>query len=307
MSKTLPLDEDEFLDSDILFSSQFDSLEELGRALKEVLKDVDPKGDRALVSKPDLSEDSEPPSSSSPQEAAEEEFRKPKLRNRKFVFKPFLRLSSGKLVHNDEANPVDVVIPEQLAASYGLYIWPSSPVLSWYIWLHQTEFTGKTVLELGAGTSLPGLLCAKIGAEKVFLGDIATDENILNNCREAVKLNKLEDKVEVIGLSWGSYDPALLTFQNNLDYIIGSDLFFDPDVFDALCETLAFLLSRNPLAKIFITVQVRSEDWSIEEHLTKWKLKGQLIFPKEFLEGTDIEEGDLTGKHTIFILQVSKS
>ena len=36
--------------------------------------------------------------------------------------------------------PVDVVIPEQLAASYGLYIWPCAPVLAWYIWLHQVRF-----------------------------------------------------------------------------------------------------------------------------------------------------------------------
>ena len=35
--------------------------------------------------------------------------------------------------------PVDVVIPEQLAASYGLYIWPSAPVLAWYLWLHQVN------------------------------------------------------------------------------------------------------------------------------------------------------------------------
>ena len=33
--------------------------------------------------------------------------------------------------------PVEVIIPEQLAASYGLYIWPSAPVLAWYIWLNQ--------------------------------------------------------------------------------------------------------------------------------------------------------------------------
>ena len=36
-------------------------------------------------------------------------------------------------------DPVEVTIPEQLAASYGLYIWPSSPVLAWYIWLHQVS------------------------------------------------------------------------------------------------------------------------------------------------------------------------
>lgn len=135
--------------------------------------------------------------------------------------------------------PVDVVIPEQLAASYGLYIWPCAPVLAWYIWLHQVRFTksevlnqvlnnksktkfivkylqhnrfkiksisslqpwqdqicGKEVLELGAGTALPGLLCAKVGAKKVYLSDEAEQGNTIKNISEAVSLNSLQEKVE---------------------------------------------------------------------------------------------------------------
>ena len=41
--------------------------------------------------------------------------------------------------------PVEVTIPEQLAASYGLYIWPSSPVLAWYLWLNQVGFLSYLV------------------------------------------------------------------------------------------------------------------------------------------------------------------
>jgi hypothetical protein len=42
-------------------------------------------------------------------------------------------------VAHDVEVPVEVTIPEQLAASYGLYIWPSSPVLAWYLWLNQVK------------------------------------------------------------------------------------------------------------------------------------------------------------------------
>ena len=233
------------------------------------------------------------------------QFLKPKLRNRKFIFKPFVRDPDGSLKHNDQTEAVDVIIPEQLAASYGLYIWPSSPVLSWFIWLHQEDFRGKTVLELGAGTSLPGLLCAKIGADNVWLADQATNLNVLDNCREAVKLNHLEDRVQVVGINWGSFEPDIFHFCHSVDFIIGSDLFFDPEVFEPLCVTLSFLLQKNPKAQVLITVQDRSEDWSIEEHFKCWKLRGKLIYPKEFLRGTGIDEGDLTGKHSIFIVQVS--
>jgi len=35
------------------------------------------------------------------------------------------------------------------------------------------------VLELGAGTALPGLLCAKVGAKKVYLSDEAEQANTI--------------------------------------------------------------------------------------------------------------------------------
>ena len=93
----------------------------------------------------------------------------------------------------------------------------------------------------------------------------------------------------------------------NLDYIIGSDLFFDPKVFEPLVATLAFLLGRHPSCQVLITVQERSADWSIEQHLSKWNLKCSYIYPMEFLAGTGIDESELIGGHTIFILKVFPS
>ena len=59
-------------------------------------------------------------------------FKTPKPRCRKFIFKPFQRNSiNGSLEHDNSEEPVDVVISEQLARSYGLYLWPSAPVLAW--------------------------------------------------------------------------------------------------------------------------------------------------------------------------------
>lgn len=234
-----------------------------------------------------------------------EEFKIPKLRCRKFIFKPFVRRPDGSVHHDEAANPVEVVIPEQLAASFGLYIWPCAPVLSFYIWLNRTEFIGKNVLELGAGTALPGLLCGKIGARQVWLSD--EHSRSLVNCTEGVKKNELEETVKVVNLTWGEYSGNILSFKDNLDFIIGSDLFFDPEVFADLCETISFLLHRNPRAKFYCTVQIRSSDWSIEEYLRRWKLKCSYIYPEEFLRGTGISEDDLTGRHEIYVLQVKKS
>ena len=95
-------------------------------------------------------------------------FKAPQLRKRQFTFHPFSQLRGGEtkagssISASSGSGSVTVTIPEQLAASYGLYLWPSSPVLAWYLWLHQEQFRQRTVLELGAGTALPGILLAKV-------------------------------------------------------------------------------------------------------------------------------------------------
>ena len=160
-------------------------------------------------------------------------------------------------------------------------------------------------MELGSGTALPGLLCAKLGASKVYLSDDYWQPNTLKNCQEAIKVNGLSDEqVSIVGLSWGQHSKTALAQLSNLDFVIGSDLFFDPKVFEPLLATLSLLLQRNPGLQVLITVQERSADWSIEQYLQKWNLKCDYIYPREFLLGTGIEESDLIGGHTIFILKV---
>ena len=50
------------------------------------------------------------------------------------------------------------------------------------------------MLELGAGTALPGLLLAKLG-HQVTLSDSLLLPQTVNNCREAAKCNNLQDEV----------------------------------------------------------------------------------------------------------------
>ena len=39
----------------------------------------------------------------------------------------------------------------------------------------------------------------------------------------------MNEQVEVVGLTWGDYNEELFRFDSgSLDYIIGSDLYFDP-------------------------------------------------------------------------------
>jgi len=233
------------------------------------------------------------------------QFKEPKFRKKKFIFHPFSRNDENVCVPDQSKDPVEVTIPEQLAASYGLYIWPSSPVLAWYIWLNQDKFVGKRVVELGAGTALPGLLAAKLGA-KVILTDSLSLPHCIENCEEGVRLNNLESSVEVQPLSWGTFTSNTLRLRNCVDLVIGSDLFFDPDVFEPLVVTVSWLLKNNPSAEFVCTVQERAADWSIETLLVKWGLSCSYIQTKDFLKGSGINEGDLTGNHNIFLLKLKR-
>ena len=109
-------------------------------------------------------------------------------------------------------------------------------------------------------------------------------------------------------MTWGDYTEELFDIaSSDLDFIIGSDLFFDPEVFEPLLITISYLLEQKPDTEVLIAVQERSSDWSIEEFLIKWRLKCCYIYPRDFLRETGIEEGDLTGKHSIFLLKIFPS
>jgi len=253
----------------------------------------------------DLQEEEESPTAAASDLPTDQDFqfKEPKFRKKKFIFHPFTRNKENICVPDQTKEPVEVIIPEQLAASYGLYIWPSAPVLAWYIWLNQKRFVGKRVLELGAGTALPGLLAAKLGA-KVILSDSLQLAHCLENCREGIHLNNLQETVDVVPLTWGSFTSANLKLRGALDFVIGSDLFFDPEVFEPLVVTVSWLLRSNPGAEFICSVQERSADWSIESLLLKWKLSCSYIRPAEFLKGSGINERDLTGNHKIFLLRI---
>jgi len=117
----------------------------------------------------------------------------------------------------------------------------------------------------------------------------------------------LEDSVQVVPLSWGLVTSKLLKFRNKLDWVIGSDLFFDPEVFESLIVTVKWLLDNNQGCRFLCTVQERSADWSIETLLKKYRLACCYEYPDSFLKGTGISAGDLTGNHNIFVLKIWKS
>ncbi|TDH03549.1 hypothetical protein EPR50_G00164420 [Perca flavescens] len=162
-----------------------------------------------------------------------------------------------------------VSIPEVLDPHYGMYVWPCAVVLAQFLWTRREELRGKTLLELGAGVSLPGVVAARCGAS-VILCDNAETPQCLENCRRSCDANGL-GHVTVLGLTWGEVSPDLVLLPK-LDIILGSDVFYEPQDFEDVLLTVAFLLRKNPSAQFWTTYQERSADWSIQVLLQRWGL-----------------------------------
>ncbi|CAN2390083.1 Lysine methyltransferase, partial [Pristimantis euphronides] len=115
--------------------------------------------------------------------------------------------------------------------------------------------TGKRVLGVGAGVSLPGVMAAKCAGASVILSDSAALPQCLENCIRSCAQNNLAG-VPVIGLTWGEISPDLLTLPP-INIILGSDVFYEPKDFEDVLVTVRFIMERNPSAEFWTTYQVR--------------------------------------------------
>ena len=100
---------------------------------------------------------------------------------------------------------------------YGIALWPASIALAHEIASRAAEFRGRRVLELGAGTGLPGIVAASLGARVV-----QTDRQpaALHLCRLNAERNGVR------GAEHRQVDWAAWTDEAHYDWIIGSDILY---------------------------------------------------------------------------------
>uniref|UniRef100_A0A2P2JJW1 Methyltransferase-like protein 23 n=1 Tax=Rhizophora mucronata TaxID=61149 RepID=A0A2P2JJW1_RHIMU len=101
-----------------------------------------------------------------------------------------------------------ISIVENMKEEYGLFVWPCSVILAEYLWQQRSRFSRPSVVELGAGTSLPGLVAAKLGLD-VTLTDDSNRLEVLENMRRVCDLNKLHCG----GADMGSLGPNHIQFK----------------------------------------------------------------------------------------------
>jgi protein-lysine N-methyltransferase EEF2KMT len=135
---------------------------------------------------------------------------------------------------HDLAHPVTLLESRYVissAGTTGLRTWEAALHLGAYLMTERgrQHVRGKTILELGSGTGLVSLLCAKhLGAARV----VATDgsEVVVDTIKTNMFLNELDEgsKMEAAALKWGFHLSEMSIEEDyangSLDLILGADV-----------------------------------------------------------------------------------
>lgn len=166
----------------------------------------------------------------------------------------------------------------------------------------------KKILEIGSGTSLPGILAAKLGSN-VILSDNAFLSKSLGHIKRICAYNKLKVGTDIFikGITWGMMLNSINELGNDLDLIIGSDCLYDMSIFEDVISTIAILLEQNLKAVAIISYQLRSSDWTIENLLKKYHLQCRNIDLDSISKDCGIDVKDLMEGHSIYLLEIYRS
>jgi len=151
---------------------------------------------------------------------------------------------------------------------YGVALWPAAIALAHEVATRAEAFGGRRVLELGAGTGLPGIVAASLGARVV-----QTDrhELAMSVCRRNGGRNGLKG-IEYRLADWTSWSDTA-----RYDWIIGSDILYGEvlhphlrRIFEANLAPGGRVLIADPFREVSLRLleALEQDGWAIS--LSKW-------------------------------------
>ncbi|KAE9971214.1 hypothetical protein EG328_005774 [Venturia inaequalis] len=121
---------------------------------------------------------------------------------------------------------------------------------------------GKRVLELGSGTGMLSILCARwLGCIQVTATD--GDDRVVEALENNVFINGLQrsDLITARLLKWGrALEENEGGMQQEVDIVIGADVTYDPTIIPPLISTLRELSTINESVEILVAATVRKSD-----------------------------------------------
>lgn len=150
-------------------------------------------------------------------------------------------------------------------------LWPASIALAHDVLSRAAELPGKRVLELGAGTGMPGIVAASLGAQVL---QIDRDEVALHVCNMNRERNRITGS-EVRASDWESFHS-----DQRFDLILGSDVLYVTDMharLRAICEAYlapgGLVLFSDPLRAQSLPMLEAMEASGWRVSLAKWSIE----------------------------------
>ena len=115
------------------------------------------------------------------------------------------------------ADETHAIVLKTNRVPYGVSLWPAAIALAHEVASRPADFAGRTVLELGSGTGLPGIVAATSGG-RVVQSD--HDELVLDLCRRNGARNEARDIAYRLD-DWTTWDHS-----GRYDWILGADILY---------------------------------------------------------------------------------
>jgi predicted nicotinamide N-methyase len=169
------------------------------------------------------------------------------------------------LTQKDEAHLLD---ERTNRLPYGVALWPSAIALAHEVATRAAAFRGRSILELGAGTGLPGIVAASLGGRVV---QTDRDELALSLCKRNGARNGL-GAIEYRLADWTDWGDA-----GRYEWILGADILYGEALHPHLrricgsnLEPGGRILLSDPFrgASLRLLEALEADGWAIT--LTKW-------------------------------------
>ncbi|GAA6061385.1 hypothetical protein JCM10212_000645 [Sporobolomyces blumeae] len=171
--------------------------------------------------------------------------------------------------------------PVRHAALYANYVWNASVLLADKVANDEIDVEGRTVVELGCGVGLAGIVAACKDAEQVVLSDYDDPSMLADLCDsldESVP-TPARARIVVVGHSFRSSTDALTRVCPRSDFVFVSDCIWTPSLHAPLLDTLVSLLSTSPNAEIHMTAGFHTGRRVVREFVEQAHSRGIVFKP----------------------------
>lgn len=148
--------------------------------------------------------------------------------------------------------------------STGVTLWKAAPLLGDYLVRYPELLQHQTVLELGAGLGLCGLVAYHLGASRTVVTD--GDKYALETLRFNVQQNTPSSsssnqttttKIECRRLFWGKTTSIPQTEDEKFDVLLGADVIYGWNSFEPLLDTVLAWMKRTTTSQFLLSWQTR--------------------------------------------------